>query len=400
MTVDLEKGLVLEHVVAGYLQAHGYFVRRGVQLSVAAGTADATDIDVIGLRFIEPLREDRIIADCKGKKKPRPFERVLWTTGLRDVARAQHALAVMPHAPWQAREFASQAGVEIVDSSLVAQWLEESQYGVFGEANVQSTQTFYDRYSVAKDALKDADREDLRLRQMLVIGNALTNVNRIIVLVSGAHARAQLAFAEERWVWEVLLRNAIVIGIAMMARFCAESKYLPEADRRALVRKKLTFGDMPANKAVAIAKSALGPAAQSAFPEPEYTDEFVEAVELMVRDQAATALVPFVADLVLIGRNVFGSRCESPDRFHPDVVARADRLGKKLASALSYASELRSDLWSTSVPTPASLSVARPTARRGSGKVRRPVKGTPDQRTETLLDIRSADGPQSNPAPQ
>lgn len=76
------KGPGLELQTAAYFQGLGYLVRRGVKLAVAAGSADATDIDVLAIRFSVPLAEERLIADCKDRKKSRPFERILWTRGL------------------------------------------------------------------------------------------------------------------------------------------------------------------------------------------------------------------------------------------------------------------------------------------------------------------------------
>ena len=69
---NLKVGDRLELSAAAYFQAQGFLVRRGVMLSVAAGTADATDIDLLAIRFTVPLSEERVVADCKDRRKPRP----------------------------------------------------------------------------------------------------------------------------------------------------------------------------------------------------------------------------------------------------------------------------------------------------------------------------------------
>jgi len=77
VSVPLTKiGDKLELRGAAYFQAHGYLVRRSVSLAVAAGTADATDIDLLAIRFSVPLAEERLVADCKDRRKPKPFERI------------------------------------------------------------------------------------------------------------------------------------------------------------------------------------------------------------------------------------------------------------------------------------------------------------------------------------
>jgi hypothetical protein len=65
---SIHKGASLEFRTAAYLQAFGYLVRRGVVLSVAAGTAEATDIDLFAIRFQLPLAEEKLIVDCKERK--------------------------------------------------------------------------------------------------------------------------------------------------------------------------------------------------------------------------------------------------------------------------------------------------------------------------------------------
>ena len=107
-----DKGLAREIKTAMYFQSHGFLVRQGVKLAIAAGTADVTDIDVLALRFNTPLEEERLVIDCKDKKKSKPFERILWTVGLSTFAQANRAVVVLPSAPWQAREFASQVQAE------------------------------------------------------------------------------------------------------------------------------------------------------------------------------------------------------------------------------------------------------------------------------------------------
>ena len=133
-----DKGTDREIITAAYFQSYGFLVRQGVKLAIAAGTSEVTDIDVLALRYSAPLEEERIVIDCKDRKKPKPFERILWTVGLSTFAQANRSVVVLPSVPWQAREFASQVKVEV----LCVPEMEEHLASVsgtnmsFGQANL------------------------------------------------------------------------------------------------------------------------------------------------------------------------------------------------------------------------------------------------------------------------
>ncbi len=171
-----KKGDSLELRAASYYEAQGYLVRRGVMLSVSSQTADATDIDLLALRFSVPLNEERLIADCKDRKRPKPFERILWTRGLASFSNATQAIVVLPKAMWQVREFASEGKIQVLESYEVDRYLKtvSARYLPFSDADPVVSRLLY------QNTDRESYREDLRLRQMLVFGHPLTNLNRII----------------------------------------------------------------------------------------------------------------------------------------------------------------------------------------------------------------------------
>lgn len=122
------KGSSLELDAAAYFQLHGYMVRRGVKLAVAEGLVDATDIDVLGVRFETPLAEERLIADCKDRKKPQTFERILWTKGLGTFFNVDRCIVVTPRARWQAREFAARGDVEVLGAQEIDVQLKSARH--------------------------------------------------------------------------------------------------------------------------------------------------------------------------------------------------------------------------------------------------------------------------------
>ena len=169
------KGPDLELRTAAYFQGLGYLVRRGIKLTVAAASAEATDIDVLAIRFSVPLAEERLIADCKDRKKPRPFERVLWTRGLATFARADRSVVVLSRVPWQVRELGAQGNVEIMEAKEVSDGVGEdgATDRSYGEADpsLDRVATLRRQRVQQQDGTlaKDLAKEELKLRQMLIV---------------------------------------------------------------------------------------------------------------------------------------------------------------------------------------------------------------------------------------
>jgi len=96
---------------------------------------------------------------------------------------------------------------------------------------------------------RELARESTALRQMLVTGHPLTNLNRIISRLSKIGKIREGDF----WMLRYICFDAAVIASVMLVRFAAESKWTPEKDWSAYARKKLTFGDVSPNKALQLA---------------------------------------------------------------------------------------------------------------------------------------------------
>lgn len=343
------KGPGLELQTAAYFQSLGYLVRRGVKLAVAAGSADVTDIDVLAIRFSVPLSEEKLIADCKDRKKPKPYERVLWTRGLASFARVDRAVVVLPRVPWQAREFSAQGGVEIVETREVSGKASDNElpYWPYGEADPALDQlTTLRKQRVQQQNInvaKELAKEELKLRQMLLIGHPLTNLNRIIQALSSVGKQADQGPVETRWLRLRTCYNAAVIAGVMLVRFACETKWTPEEEWSEYARKKLTFGDVPPNKARQLAKLALDTNFFEGLPSPEYTEEIVGVVGALISQPAAASTVPQALDYKLFGQEL-GSE-EAPESQIGVIDAGSAKLGKQILSALSYAAEVPASLW-------------------------------------------------------
>lgn len=343
------KGAGLELQTAAYFQSLGYLVRRGVKLAVAAGSADATDIDVLAIRFSIPLAEEKLIADCKDRKRPKPYERILWTRGLASFARVDRAVVVLPRVPWQAREFSAQGGVEIVEAREVSGEAADGElpYWPYGEADPALDQlTTLRKQRVQQqdgNLVRELAKEDLKLRQMLLVGHPLTNLNRIIQTLASVGKRADQGSEETRWLRLRTCYDAAVVAGVMLVRFACETKWTPEEEWSEYARKKLTFGDVPPNKARQLAKLALKTDFFEGLPSPEYTEEIVGVVGALISQPAAASIVPQALD-----HKLFGQELGSEDTAESQVGmldAGSAKLGKQVLSALSYAAEMPTSLW-------------------------------------------------------
>lgn len=342
-----KKGNNLELRTAAYFQAHGYIVRRAVTLSVAAGTADATDIDLLGIRFSVPLAEEKLIADCRDRKKPRTFARILWTLGLASFSKADRSVVVTSRAPWQAREFASTSthGIEILGTIDIDTFLDsvKDSFHSFGEADSITAQQFF----LAKKGSSDKKllRKDLMLRQMLVIGHPITNLNRIIKILSYVGKFSDKSTKEPDWLKRYICFNAAVLAGIMLVRFAVESKWTPENEWTNYALKKLTYGDVPPQKARQLAKLALDNIFTKELPTPEYSDEIINVIKFLISNPYIATLTPYALDFHLLG-HILGSL---PDDYVSPILGTFQedtiKVCKKVLSVLSYAAEVSVDLW-------------------------------------------------------
>jgi hypothetical protein len=139
-------------------------------------------------------------------------------------AKASQAVVVLPRAPWQAREFASQGGIEILNGEEIELFLnrELNTYHPFGEAEPELALQLEQSKKKIQYQDKELFKEDLKLRQMLVAGQPLTNLNRIIKLLSDSNRLLRQASSPDALrIRRYLYFNAAVVASVMLVRFAA-----------------------------------------------------------------------------------------------------------------------------------------------------------------------------------
>jgi len=349
-----QKGRGLEHRVAAYFQAHGYFVRTSVTLSVAAGTKDATDIDVLAIRFTPPMLEERVVADCKDRKRAKPFERILWTRGLASFAHATAALVVVRSAPWQAREFGAVADIQLVQSSIIDNYLSSlTGFIPFAEADpVLSGQLEAIRAGITKDrTTTELYRQRLRVRQLLVLGNPITGFNRAVRAVTAIHDILSRSTGSVRELAQNYLRDAAAISSIMLVRFACNSRWTPEKDWTSNLEKKLTYGDFSPHKAQQLAGIAFQSGFHAGLPAPHYVDEVTQLVKHFIAHPLLAATVPPALDARLFGKSSHNGLPSVIPRPHDEIL----RLSRRVLSVISYAAQIPGDVWTETPKTPQAL---------------------------------------------
>lgn len=328
-----------EAKTAAFFQAHGFLVKRDLKIAIESTPVDATDIDVFAIRFTEPFNEEKIVVDCKDKRKPRPFERVLWTSGLKKACEATRAIVVLPQAPWQAFAFAQNQNVELLKEEIISSFLlNEKDFSPYGDAIQETIENERKYREQLLEHDKDLVRDNHRLRSMLLTGHPLTNFNAIINILSRLNekfARNSFAFS---WYYRMVAFNGAVIAAVMLLRFIAEVKWLDEKDWRDYARKKLTYGDTPVQKAVSLARTAFGEEFFDGLPAPHYCAEVLDLVAALMNKRSMVQL-PVLVDRFLFGFLITGR--DYRDQFEKSQY----RPIKQLLSVLSYASGMSIEFW-------------------------------------------------------
>jgi hypothetical protein len=109
----IKSGDDLEYRVARLLVYEGFAVRRGREIYTISRLDQATDLDVLAFRWNASLQRETLICECKSGGEG-PLDRVFWLAGVKSYTQASHALLVRKETKWNIKDFAKEAGVEIL----------------------------------------------------------------------------------------------------------------------------------------------------------------------------------------------------------------------------------------------------------------------------------------------
>jgi hypothetical protein len=236
----------LEYRVSRLFIHLGYFVRRGREIYTVGRLDTATDLDVLAIRYADPLRREIQIAECKGGSDS-PLDRVFWLSGVKRYVDASRATLIRPGTKWNIKDFATEVGIEILDLPR----LEELEHSWSIDPSLWLGISDRDFFA---DKVEEWNRAIVRNQITMELYQTLAGEVRFHEPFGGInfllhHLRALTRdLREQRYESESLTRFLLAEAVAQLAMFLMRitemSLGLSKTDRDGLVRKGMTYGHM------------------------------------------------------------------------------------------------------------------------------------------------------------
>lgn len=299
----VKRGDRKEYLVAAMFQGQSYLVRRGVPLTYGPNGQDATDLDVLGIRFTPPFQAHRIICDCKDRTRSRPYERVFWAKGLSSFVKAAETYVALPKSNLEITNFAKSGGVRILTQSVIQDSLEKiygsDDYG-YGLAKSSFSETFLRRLATPLKKNKNASRILFQTRAAYLVEDPYVSMNVCMAnLADATKALKNAAPGDQTEVWRFVAAEIVVLTSLLLLYIAGDTVVLNKDERLRYITQKLTYGDISISKAEEIFR---------------LTQELAREATLSVsRDKSLPSMLPF--DLGTI----------DPPSYSTDVVGLVER---------------------------------------------------------------------------
>ncbi|MBU3187671.1 hypothetical protein [Clostridium estertheticum] len=253
------KGLSYEYKILSLFQKQGYLARRGIPL-LNEIYEDATDIDVLGIKFIHPFKELKVICDCKNKKSPHPYERIFWTKGLGEFLGVKEVFVALPKASEESIKFATKGNVKILTEEIINNYMEceNKLMGVADEQFYKNKTIFHHK---SRDS-KEINKFYINVKVLYNYENIYTAFNKALNMLDEANKKIYLIDTIEdkqeiKFSWKYITYELIVIVSVLLLRMCCDTLTLSKDSREKHIKSKLTYGDIEPNKANGLIKSIL-----------------------------------------------------------------------------------------------------------------------------------------------
>jgi len=314
--VAITPGDALEYRVARLFASMGYFVRRSREIFTEAYLDRATDLDVLAIKYLPPFRREVQIVECKGGAN-RPLDRVFWLAGVKAYTSADFATLVRDSVKWNIKDFAREAGVEILD--LPALSAIEKHVGIdHSDWPGWIDQRYFAQRAPEWNKFLRSDGASAELYQFL---NAESRFHQpfpaIIFLLFHARRLTKVADSEDEQAefFRYLLADTIS-HLLMFFMVLAESCYgLTDKDVDGYIYKGLKYGSLDprlADRLMSLARNVtdqvlferLGQKVDLdnqlfTFPEPTNVVEITDVIRLLLSDPLASSTTVPLADYVM-----------------------------------------------------------------------------------------------------
>ena len=305
----------LEYRIARLYIFMGYFVRRGCPIYTISSLDQATDLDVMALRYVKPIQRQILITECKSGGS-RPLDRIFWLAGVQHYVGASEAYLVRKGTKWNIKDFAKECGVKILDVFRIAE-LERALRISDTDWPGISDKAFFEAEKSNWNRCLSVERRYWELYQTLTLevryDDPFVGINYLLSQLRTLTRSFKTVPAEAYF--RYLITESITQLTVFLMRIIEISFDLSSADRRGFVRKGLTYGNLEPQYAERILNSAYNMTRQAvmhytnklvdidrtlfSMPSPPNTDEIIEFIEELFAAYPLNLTLPQVCDLML-----------------------------------------------------------------------------------------------------
>jgi hypothetical protein len=313
--ITITVGDDLEYRIARLFVFMGYFVRRSRPIFTAGALDQATDLDVLAIRYTEPFRRQLITLECKSGGEG-PLDRIFWLGGVKKYVSADEAILVRKSTKWNIKDFAKEAGVQLWDLEKITELEAAFRIGSDDWPGV-SDRAFYARELKAwNEALqKDGNTWDLRftLETEIQFNDPFPGLNFLMY-----HLRLftrNFPSEPRNSFYRHMIAETISQTAVFLMRIAERAFDLPEKDRTGFVEKGLTYGSVDPKFADRVLASALNLTKQTIFHltqkpaeiDPDFfqlrpppgTSETLRIVEALLKQHPSSLTFPQITDVLL-----------------------------------------------------------------------------------------------------
>ena len=331
---EIEKaGDHFEYLASAIFQSQGFLIRRAVPLQLNAGT-DATDIDVLGIKFVYPFQPLTLICDCKDRTRPQAHERLIWAKGLGSILRATDVYVATRRAKLETVRFAAQNGVRVLTDEVIQEFSAQGTVDIaaaYSHAKADTAVPLLVR--VSKGAASDRELKEAlwgsigafqHVDAFEDLNYSLSGIRRCSTILQALGG----SDSDVRFGWAYVLANFVVAFSVHLLHICAETLTLSKSDRRTYIFERLTYGALGhamatslvdatlefARSSYGMAASAQGlskPRAKDMFHAPEYADDIVGLVERAIRSPRMYHNLPQALDYILFDSGLVNAKFEA-----------------------------------------------------------------------------------------
>lgn len=365
----MRAGELLEHKMKRLLYHQGFLVRDRISLKSQfyPERVDITDIDVLGVKFLDDLSPHTVICECKSGRRARSMDRLLWLKGLSQYISANSCYFARERFTPKVKEFAISLKIVPIDYSkieglekqlgIVDKWLGSHDYTFFhGRIS-----RYYENISNNVDLL----RIYWFLKSKFWYSSNVTRVKKLMTaldLLTTSFDKSENAVKDAiKWIF---VETLILLSVAIVG-LCSEIYPLSASEREEYLKAKLISNKLSPDEMYKIMRQVRS-LAQSIVKErtgqfimlgnklteispPSFTNDLIDISERVLEYPSISKEVPRFMDTFFYEFTLKNQKVDAGllEKFFPDlnmVAKMAKNVAKFACAESSISNELLKDL--------------------------------------------------------